>query len=98
MGTEDAMTTDGVLIVLTAPLTETIDHAGYFIQMGVASMPKRLEGIFDSKYPQWKQLERKPDGSARERNNAHYARQLFARIKAHPCRSDFKVLVGGSGG
>ena len=26
----------GKLIVLTAPLTETIDHAGFFIQMGVA--------------------------------------------------------------
>lgn len=158
------MTTDGALIVLTAPLTETIDHAGYFIQMGVASMPKRLEGIFDSKYPQWKRLERKPDGSAlfmpaglrtleesllreyppedmvacyaddvekfigpctrlvavsthnplgvtfaagvyasifgssRETINAHYAKQLFARIKAHPNRSNFKVIVGGSGG
>lgn len=29
------MKTDGALIVLTAPLTETIDHAGYFIQMGL---------------------------------------------------------------
>jgi hypothetical protein len=26
-------------IVLTAPLTEMIDHAGYFIQMGMASLP-----------------------------------------------------------
>jgi radical SAM superfamily enzyme YgiQ (UPF0313 family) len=55
----------GRLIVLTAPLTETIDHAGYFIQMGVASMPKRLEFIFDSKYPRWKDLERNQDGTAR---------------------------------
>ncbi|HSW49696.1 MAG TPA: radical SAM protein [Bryobacteraceae bacterium] len=55
----------GRLIVLTAPLTETIDHAGFFIQMGVASMPKRLERIFDSKYPRWKELERNQDGSAR---------------------------------
>ena len=29
----------GKLIVLTAPLTETIDHAGYFIQMALASLP-----------------------------------------------------------
>jgi len=55
----------GKLIVLTAPLTETIDHAGFFIQMGVASMPKRLEGIFNSKYPRWKEVERNQDGSAR---------------------------------
>jgi radical SAM superfamily enzyme YgiQ (UPF0313 family) len=55
----------GRLIVLTAPLTETVDHAGFFIQMGVASMPKRLEGIFNSKYPGWKQVERNEDGSAR---------------------------------
>jgi radical SAM superfamily enzyme YgiQ (UPF0313 family) len=55
----------GRRIVLTAPLTETIDHAGYFIQMGVASMPKGLEFVFNSKYPGWKELERNPDGSAR---------------------------------
>lgn len=41
----------GKLIVLTAPLTETIDHGGFFMQMGVASMPKRLEGNFNTKYP-----------------------------------------------
>jgi hypothetical protein len=35
----------GVPIVLTAPLTETIDHAGYFIQMSMASLPIWLEGI-----------------------------------------------------
>ena len=55
----------GKLIVLTAPLTETIDHAGFFIQMGVASMPKRLESIFNSKYPRWKEVEHNEDGSAR---------------------------------
>ena len=37
----------GRRIVLAAPLTEIIDHAGYFIQMGVASMPKGLEFIFN---------------------------------------------------
>ncbi len=33
----------GKLIVLTAPLTETIDHAGYFIQMAMASLPIWME-------------------------------------------------------
>lgn len=55
----------GKLIVLTAPLTETIDHAGYFIQMALASLPKRLEGIINQKYPKWRYLEYNPDGSAR---------------------------------
>ncbi len=32
-----------LLIVLTAPLTETIDHAGYFIQMAMASLPIWME-------------------------------------------------------
>ena len=55
----------GATIVLTAPLTETIDHAGYFIQMALASLPMRLEGIINQKYPTWRDLERNPDGSAR---------------------------------
>ena len=42
----------GTLIVLTAPLTEVIDHAGYFIQMSMASLPIWLEGILNKKYPQ----------------------------------------------
>jgi hypothetical protein len=29
----------GAAIVLTAPLTESIDHAGFFIQMSLASIP-----------------------------------------------------------
>ena len=41
----------GKLIVLTAPLTETIDHAGYFIQMGMASMPIWMEGVLNREYP-----------------------------------------------
>ena len=41
----------GRRIVLTAPLTETIDHAGYFIQMSMASLPVWLEGILNRKYP-----------------------------------------------
>jgi len=55
----------GKLIVLTAPLTETIDHAGYFIQMGMASLPIWMERVLNSKYPNWRNVERKPDGSAR---------------------------------
>ena len=54
----------GKLIVITAPLTETIDHAGYFIQMGMASMPTWMEGVLDRKYPRWRNVEYNPDGSA----------------------------------
>ena len=55
----------GKLVVLTAPLTETIDHAGYFIQMALASLPARMEGVINQKYPKWRELERNEDGSAR---------------------------------
>jgi hypothetical protein len=55
----------GVPIVLTAPLTEIIDHAGYFIQMSMASLPIWLEGIINKKYPKWRDVERNEDGSAR---------------------------------
>src|SRR6188508_2337442 len=56
---------NGALIVLTAPLTETIDHAGYFIQMSMASLPIWLEGILNRKYPTWRNVERNQDSSAR---------------------------------
>ncbi|MEP7270998.1 MAG: radical SAM protein [Acidobacteriota bacterium] len=154
----------GKLIVVTAPLTESIDHAGYFIQMGMASMPIWMEGVLNRKYPKWREVETNQDGSAlympagvrlveasllREFTaddivccypgdlekfigpntrvvavsthnplgvtfaagvytsifgsskmtiNAHYARQMFAAIKANPFREYFKVIVGGSGG
>jgi radical SAM superfamily enzyme YgiQ (UPF0313 family) len=154
----------GRLIVLTAPLTEAIDHAGYFIQMALASIPVWMEGVINRKYPKWREVERHPDGSAlympagvrlveksllreypreevvacypddldkfvgprtrvvavsthnplgvtfaagvytsifgssRMPINSHYARELFARIKASPYRGAFKVVVGGSGG
>lgn len=52
-------------IVLTAPLTETIDHAGYFIQMSMASLPMWLEGILNRKYPDWRNVEYNDDGTAR---------------------------------
>jgi hypothetical protein len=37
-------------------------------------------------------------GSSREPINSHYARQLFYALKDSPYRSNFKVIVGGSGG
>jgi len=55
----------GKLIVITAPLTETIDHAGYFIQMMMASMPIWMERALNSKYPKWREVEYNDDGSAR---------------------------------
>jgi len=55
----------GRLIVLTAPLTETIDHAGYFIQMAMASLPIWMEFVLNSKYPNWRNVEYNRDGSAR---------------------------------
>ncbi|HLE63289.1 MAG TPA: radical SAM protein, partial [Pyrinomonadaceae bacterium] len=154
----------GRLIVLTAPLTETIDHAGYFIQMALASLPIWMEGVINRKYPRWREVEHNPDGSARympagvrlvEKSllreyqshdvvccfpddlgkfigprtrvvavsthnplgvtfaagvytsifgsskmpiNSHYSRDLFSKIKMSPYRSNFKVIVGGSGG
>ncbi|MBI4521966.1 MAG: B12-binding domain-containing radical SAM protein [Gemmatimonadetes bacterium] len=60
-----ADTDRGKLIVITAPLTEIIDHAGYFIQMSMASLPIWLEGIINRKYPQWRNVDYNGDGSAR---------------------------------
>jgi hypothetical protein len=51
--------------VLTSPLTEAIDHAGYFIQMALASLPQWMEFVLDKKYPKWREVERNEDGSAR---------------------------------
>ena len=55
----------GKLIVLTAPLTEAIDHAGYFIQMAMASLPIWMEGVINRKYPKWREVEHYDDGSAK---------------------------------
>ncbi len=55
----------GKTIVLTAPLTEMIDHAGYFIQMGVASLPSWMEWMLDRKYRGWREVKRFEDVSAR---------------------------------
>lgn len=161
---DETTESNGKLIVLTAPLTECIDHAGYFIQMAMASLPIWLEGILNRKYPKWREVERYDDGSAKfmpagvrlvEKSlqraysrddmvccfpddvdkfigpntrvvavsthnplgvtfaagvytsifgssrmpiNSHYARQLFAKVKANEYRDNFKVIVGGSGG
>ncbi len=46
----------GVPIVLTAPLTESIDHAGFFIQMSLASIPEWMEWVIDKKYPAWRNV------------------------------------------
>src|SRR5215813_15456685 len=64
-GSEADRSGEGALIVLTAPLTETIDHAGYFIQMSMASLPIWLEGILNKKDPQWREVEYNDDGAAR---------------------------------
>jgi hypothetical protein len=61
----DGAARGGARIVLTAPLTEIIDHAGYFIQMSMASLPMWLEGILNKKYPTWRNVEYNADGSAR---------------------------------
>jgi Radical SAM superfamily len=63
--TESGSASGGARIVLTAPLTEIIDHAGYFIQMSMASLPMWLEGILNRKYPKWRDVEYNDDGSAR---------------------------------
>jgi len=54
----------GVPIVLTAPLTESIDHAGFFIQMSLASIPEWMEWVIDKKYPAWRDVPVDSDGKA----------------------------------
>lgn len=54
----------GVPVVLTAPLTESIDHAGFFIQMSLASIPGWMEWVIDKKYPTWRDVPLEKDGSA----------------------------------
>ncbi len=63
---ENPVTKDGgKLIVLTAPLTESIDHAGYFIQMAMASLPIWMEGVINRKYPNWRKVEYEENGEAK---------------------------------
>lgn len=153
----------GKKIVLTAPLTESIDHAGFFIQMSLASIPGWMEWVIDKKYPQWRDVPVNEDGSSgtapaglrvveavlarefgrenvivcypedlnkflgpetrvvgisthnplgttfaagvyasifgssKEPVNSLYARKMFDTIRTHPNRSNFKVVLGGSG-
>jgi len=54
----------GVPIVLTAPLTESIDHAGFFIQMSLASIPQWMEWVIDKKYPAWRDVPKTSDHRA----------------------------------
>src|SRR5258708_10526083 len=54
----------GAAIVLTAPLTESIDHAGFFIQMSLASIPGWMEWVIDRKYPSWRMVPNAPGGGA----------------------------------
>jgi radical SAM superfamily enzyme YgiQ (UPF0313 family) len=54
----------GVPIVLTAPLTESIDHAGFFIQMSLASIPGWMEWVIDKKYPAWRDVPTSAGGAA----------------------------------
>lgn len=51
--------------MITSPLTESIDHAGYFIQMALASLPVWMERFIDKKYPNWREVKRFEDGSAK---------------------------------
>jgi radical SAM superfamily enzyme YgiQ (UPF0313 family) len=54
----------GIPMVLTAPLTESVDHAGFFIQMSLASIPEWMEWVIDKKYPAWRDVPRLADGRA----------------------------------
>jgi radical SAM superfamily enzyme YgiQ (UPF0313 family) len=54
----------GAPIVLTAPLTESIDHAGFFIQMSLASIPGWMEWVIDKKYPTWRAVPTTIEGRA----------------------------------
>ena len=54
----------GAPIVLTAPLTESIDHAGFFIQMSLASIPGWMEWVIDKKYPTWREVPTTSDSRA----------------------------------
>jgi radical SAM superfamily enzyme YgiQ (UPF0313 family) len=79
----------GKLIVLTAPFTEMIDHAGYFIQMGMASIPIWMEWVVDKKYPQWRDVKRFDDGSALA---APAGLRVLERVMGHAFGRDHVVV------
>src|SRR5215208_6184707 len=82
----------GRMIVLTAPLTEAIDHAGYFIQMAMASLPIRMEGVINRKYPKWREVEHNEDGSARYMPAGV---RLVEKSLLHACRRRFDAQSAG---
>lgn len=55
----------GYQIVLSAPLTETVDNPGFFIQLALSSMPQWMEWALDQKYPDWRAVPEWPDGTAK---------------------------------
>jgi radical SAM superfamily enzyme YgiQ (UPF0313 family) len=96
----EAHVAGGRLVVLTAPLTEIIDHAGYFIQMAMASMPVWMERVLDNKYPAWRRVERNADGSARAMPagvrllQAALLREYAADDLACCCPDDLGTFIG----
>ena len=81
--------TRGTQIVLTAPFTEMIDHAGYFIQMGMASIPIWMEWVMDKKYPEWRNVKRFEDGSAQ---SAPAGLRVLERVMADEFGRDHVVV------
>ncbi|MCE2514392.1 MAG: B12-binding domain-containing radical SAM protein [Acidobacteria bacterium] len=79
----------GKRIVLTAPFTEMIDHAGYFIQMGMASIPIWMEWVMDRKYPEWRNVKRFDDGSAQA---APAGLRVLERVMAREFGADDVVV------
>ncbi|MCY4660376.1 MAG: radical SAM protein [Acidobacteria bacterium] len=79
----------GKRIVLTAPFTEMIDHAGYFIQMGMASIPIWMEWVMDRKYPEWRNVKRFDDGSAQA---APAGLRVLERVMAREFGADVVVV------
>jgi hypothetical protein len=62
-----AVPSGGFPIVLTAPLTESVDHAGFFIQMSLASIPEWMEWVFNKKYPHGETFRRRRKGRRQRR-------------------------------
>jgi radical SAM superfamily enzyme YgiQ (UPF0313 family) len=69
----------GVPIVLTAPLTESIDHAGFFIQMSLASIPEWMEWVIDKKYPTWRDVPRDGDRAGTAPAGLRVLEEVLAR-------------------
>ena len=70
-------------LVLTAPFTEMIAHAGYFIQMGMASIPIWMEWVMGRKYQEWRNVKRFDDGSA---HAAPAGLRVLERVMVRPTR------------